>query len=161
MAPSDASLDPSWRWVDVDGSERSTTLRELTHSVHEEQLPPFVLVWRPGWMEWLPAYLVPELADTLGVEVPHTPDEDDTQREPPSPPLEWYTECLGHGGLPTLLARSRSVRKRRVNLDWSDVFTSEESPTEPRKRRLLPVGAFPDIDAYLDHLRKLRGVRSR
>ena len=145
--------------MDLDGTEQPIALGELARRVSDEQLPPFVLVWRSGFSDWLPAYLVPELADTLGVETSALPDEDSSQTEPPTAPLEWYTECLGQSSSKSLARAQKPPAQRMLNLDWSDAFDFEESPTTPSKRRLLPVGAFPDIDAYLEHLRKLREAR--
>ncbi len=159
MARTGTTRAGSWRWVDLDGTEQPIALGELARRVSDEQLPPFVLVWRMGFSDWLPAYLVPELADTLGVETPELPDEDAAQTEPPAAPLEWYTECLGQSSSKSLARAEKRPAQRMLNLDWSDAFGFEESPTTPSKRRLLPVGAFPDIDAYLEHLRKLREAR--
>ncbi|HMR78395.1 MAG TPA: DUF4339 domain-containing protein [Polyangiaceae bacterium] len=161
MARAGTAATGTWRWVDLDGTEQGIALGELAQRVSDEQLPPFVLVWRPGFAEWLPAYLVPELAETLGVDAPDAPYEDDTQTQPPPAPVEWYIECLGQSSSKTLARVQKLPPPRMLHLDWSDAFAFEESPTLPRKRRLLPVGAFPDIDAYLAHLRRLRDARER
>lgn len=157
-APLPSPPAPEWRWVDLDGSEHRCLLRELANTILDEALPPYVLVWRSGWLDWLPAYLVPELADVLGVESAGVPTAEEHVASPPPPPLEWYQECVGPSSGHTLL-KPPSRRRSPLRLDWGESFGTCESPTVPGRRLLLPVGAFRDIDAYLDHLRARRGRR--
>ncbi len=150
-----ASRGPvEWRWADLDGTARATTLQALAQAILEESLPPYILVWRRGWLEWLPGYLVPELADILGVESAGVPTVEQELDTPPPAPLEWYMECLGPSSAKTL--NKFRASRTMFELDWSESFASDESPTVPKRSRYLPVGAFRDIDAYLEHLRGLR-----
>jgi hypothetical protein len=56
---------PFWRWA-VDGDEPKTgTEDELIRQLASGRLPPYALVWRDGWGEWLPAMQVEELAEAF------------------------------------------------------------------------------------------------
>lgn len=54
-----------WHWV-VEGSEpRTGTEDELVQQLSTGRLPPYALVWREGWGEWLPAMQVEALAEAF------------------------------------------------------------------------------------------------
>jgi hypothetical protein len=56
---------PLWCWA-VDGDEPQTgTEGELIRQLSGGRLPPYALVWREGWGEWLPAMQVGELAEAF------------------------------------------------------------------------------------------------
>lgn len=81
-----------WRWVDTDGSQQRASLAELRDHLTRAELPPFVLLWRPGWPDWIPAKYVPEVASALGEHAdPQVPGAlDVTLTEPPKPSLKDY-----------------------------------------------------------------------
>lgn len=87
-----------WRWVDADGSEHGVVLHELRRLLATGVLPPYVLVWKPGWAAWLQAMHVLDLRGALGPlsgnahEAPLTAD---LVQQPPPPPLEQY-DAVGH-----------------------------------------------------------------
>jgi hypothetical protein len=136
--------------------------RHLYESLEEGVLPPFVLLWRTGFTDWLPAYLVPDFRAALGSDdlVLHSLPEAPDQTEPPTPPLEWYIECLGEDAGHTTLAQERDSTPSLLDLDWNDFddenagFSENEAPTQRRPpMRSLPAAAFPNADAYLSHIR--------
>jgi len=54
-----------WHWV-VEGAEpRTGTEDELVQQLSSGRLPPYALVWREGWGEWLPAMQVEALAEAF------------------------------------------------------------------------------------------------
>lgn len=56
---------PLWRWA-VEGAEPEVgTEDDLIRQLASGSLPPYVLVWREGWGEWLPAMQVAELAEAF------------------------------------------------------------------------------------------------
>jgi hypothetical protein len=140
-----------WWWADADGALRVITLRELRDLLGCFQLPPYVLIWRSEWVDWLPAYLVPELADVAAADLcrPGAPERDPEQTEPPEPPLLWYLECEAGS---TVLSPA-SQRTSLLELDWGEAFSIHECPTVPRAMRVLPPAAFRDLDTYLAHAR--------
>ena len=136
---------------------------ELGRVLENTVLPPFVLVWRDGWVDWLPAYLVAELQGSLGARelcAPASPVTEAGHTRPPPPPLEWYLECLGDDAdRRTLLEEEPASRPSLLELDWMDFevgskqFSPFEAPTQPFARRSLPAAAFRDADAYLSQFR--------
>jgi hypothetical protein len=60
------SLSPSeWRWVLEDDEPHVGTEDELIRQLASGRLPPYALVWRQGWGEWLPAMQVEELSEAF------------------------------------------------------------------------------------------------
>ena len=54
-----------WHWV-VEGAEpRTGTEEELVQQLSTGRLPPYALVWREGWGEWLPAMQVEALTEAF------------------------------------------------------------------------------------------------
>lgn len=51
-----------WRWATEGGAPQEGTEQELVRQLASGQVPPFALVWREGWGEWLPAMQVAELS---------------------------------------------------------------------------------------------------
>ncbi len=51
-----------WRWATENGELRAGSEWELVRQLASGEVPPYVLVWRVGWAEWLPAMQVSELA---------------------------------------------------------------------------------------------------
>lgn len=51
-----------WRWATEGGEPREGTEQELVRQLASGQVPPYALVWRQGWGEWLPAMQVAELS---------------------------------------------------------------------------------------------------
>jgi hypothetical protein len=82
-----------WRWVGEDGVEKTVAEQELIAELSSESLPNYTLVWKKGWLEWLPAMQVAELAWALP---PGKADDVVKPREkaeaasPPAPPLYRY-----------------------------------------------------------------------
>jgi uncharacterized protein DUF4339 len=65
MASQLSASPPLWHWA-VDGDEPQTgTEDELIRQLSTGRLPPYALVWREGWGEWLPAMQVEVLADAF------------------------------------------------------------------------------------------------
>lgn len=163
----------SWLWVDVSGDQHEIGYRELWDALRAGSLPPYVLVWRPGFREWLHAQSVAELADALGVDRAAPPSvvfPDPNANEPPAPPLERYRRLAPHAD--TLLrstsssaaldvpkfARSAAARHDRrappevpsppsmanVPIPVRDVLpTLAEVEPPPARTTLRPAGAIP------------------
>lgn len=144
-------------WADYDGRQVPVTLSDLRADLAAQRLPPFVLVWQSGWLEWIPAYMVGELQSALGLEMDHFDvPNDDAQDDPPEVPLEWYVECLGGPpSAPFRRATDPGVR-RSLELDWSEGFSIHESPTLRAGQIRIPLGAFRDVEEYLAHMRRLK-----
>src|SRR5690606_7272547 len=58
---SDESEDVSWQWLGPDGSPTRGTLAELRERLASRTLSTSTRVWRPTWLEWIPASRVAEL----------------------------------------------------------------------------------------------------
>jgi hypothetical protein len=58
----------AWRWATEGGEPEQGTEQELVLGLATGQVPPYALVWRAGWGEWLPAMQVPELAAAFPVQ---------------------------------------------------------------------------------------------
>ncbi len=162
------SAPKRWWWADVDGTLHRVRRLDLHQILEDGALPPFVLVWRPGYAEWLPAYLVEEFASALGSQemVLAAPPFAPEQTTPPAPPLEWYVECLGDTAAERSLIEDRdSMPQSVLNLDWRDFgeswFPESETPTLRSSRRSLPAAAFPHADAYLSHIQLTARSRRR
>jgi hypothetical protein len=87
----DVSAD--WRWVDYDGEQSTLGFDALKDALLKGQLPEYVLVWRPGWAEWLHARSVKELAEALPVGkrgIAMRPRTFGNPTEPPAPRLAMY-----------------------------------------------------------------------
>ncbi len=56
---------PLWRWAVEDDEPKTGSESELIRQLASGQLPPYALVWREGWGEWLPAMQVEELAEAF------------------------------------------------------------------------------------------------
>jgi hypothetical protein len=52
----------AWAWATEHGAPEMASTEQLIDWLARGELPPHVLVWRPGWGEWLPAMQVAELA---------------------------------------------------------------------------------------------------
>lgn len=157
------SASNDWWWADFDGSLHTVSEADLRTSLDDAVLPAFVLIWREGWVEWLPAYLVAEFRSILGTDElasASTPEVEPGHSQPPPPPLEWYVECLGEDAERVTLAREPQSRPSLLDLDWTEFehapkgFGESEAPTRPTQRPSLPVGAFRDADAYITHVRR-------
>ena len=82
-----------WRWVGEDGVEKTVTEQELIAELSSESLANYTLVWKKGWLEWLPAMQVSELLWALPpgkTDTPVKPREKSTATAPPAPPLYRY-----------------------------------------------------------------------
>lgn len=63
---SQMSSDPAlWRWVVEGGEPQVGTEDELIRQLSTGRVPPYALVWREGWAEWLPAMQVEALAEAF------------------------------------------------------------------------------------------------
>ncbi len=147
--------DAVWYWADHDGTPKHTTLAALRATLSLSALPPFVLVWHTGLSEWLPAYLVAELAKTLGVEEVETGGLDASVTEPPPAPVEWYVECFG-GSVPGSLTASSGGLAETANMHIGSKFDPNQMKTVLGRNKPLPIAAFRSVDDYLTHIRKLR-----
>jgi hypothetical protein len=128
----------SWRWVDIDGKESAVPFDELSRLFSSESLPPFTLVWRPGWTTWVAAANVAELVSAVGIERSGPPSPvrpDPALVSPPAPPLERYRGVTQK----TLLGLVRTKPQPTV-----------PPPPPPRPKLRLPDGAKasrPDLPA--------------
>ena len=147
--------DESWFWADLDGSPKPTSLAALRASLSLSALPPFVLVWRTGLSEWLPAYLVADLAKVLGVDPVDPAELDASLTEPPAAPVEWYLECYG-GTPPASLAEPSAGMSATRNMNIGNHFDPQQMKTVMGSNKPLPIGAFRSVDDYLAHIRKLK-----
>jgi hypothetical protein len=153
-----------WWWADFDGSLYKLTQETLHGFLAKGTLPPFVLIWRGGWTEWLPAYLIPEFRTALGSEelvIASGLDRDPSRTEPPPPPLEWYIECLGADANVRSLEQARDSKPSMLDLDWGEFesdeqFSEFEAPTRRVQMHSLPAAAFPDAETYISHIRSYR-----
>src|SRR5689334_16941924 len=96
-----------WRWVGEDGVEKPVAEQELIAELSSESLPNYTLVWRKGWLEWLPAMQASELAWALPpgkADEAVKPREKDTAAQPPAPPLYRY---------PVLKRRAANLRTEK------------------------------------------------
>lgn len=150
--------EPQWYWADHDGTAKPTTKAVLLTSLSLSALPPFVLVWHTGLSEWLPAYLVSDLAKSLGTEDLEPCELDPAYTEPPPPPLEWYHECFG-GPPPNPLSQQSAGMSETRNMNIGSSFNPHQMQTVVRHDKPLPIGAFSRIDDYLAHVRALREKR--
>ncbi|HEX6278186.1 MAG TPA: DUF4339 domain-containing protein, partial [Polyangiaceae bacterium] len=77
----------SWSWIAPDGKEVRGDQAELVLDLKSGALPPGTLVWQKGWLEWLPAQRVAELAGAFPEPRPEPPLE--PKRSPAAlfPPL--------------------------------------------------------------------------
>jgi hypothetical protein len=112
-----------WRWVDIDGEQHVVGFTELADALSVGALPPFVLVWRTGWLEWLAAENSPELAYALGMDRSGPPSfqrPNPDQSAPPAPPLERYAASRPSGAVtlrnPRLAERTSTVPPGRPDL---------------------------------------------
>jgi len=82
-----------WRWVGEDGVQTTVPESDLITRLSSEELPNYTLVWRKGWLEWLPAMQVEELAWALPPGKADEPVKARTKEGaavPPAPPLYRY-----------------------------------------------------------------------
>lgn len=103
----------SWQWADADGVVSIVDEWELISSLSTGTLPPYTLVWRETWKEWLPACQVAELANVLPrdqVEKAVTPTIDKSMREPPPPPTDKYQTFKAREAASRLLGKARALK---------------------------------------------------
>ncbi|HEX3594729.1 MAG TPA: hypothetical protein VHU80_06495, partial [Polyangiaceae bacterium] len=87
-----------WRWVGEDGVENVVSEHELIAELSSEALPPYTLVWKKRWLEWLPAMQVAELGWALPpgkAERAVKARESAGAAQPPPPPLYLYPVIKG------------------------------------------------------------------
>jgi hypothetical protein len=147
--------ETKWYWADHDGTAKSTSVSILRASLTLSALPPFVLVWHTGLSEWLPAYLVSELATVLGMDAVDPGELHPSLTEPPPAPVEWYLECYGGPPPPSLAEASAGLSETR-NMNIGASFDPHQMQTMLGRDKPLPIGAFRSVDEYLAHLRALR-----
>ena len=64
VSPMSAS-PPLWRWAVEGGEPQVGTEDELLQRLSTGRVPPYALVWREGWGEWLPAMQVAALGEAF------------------------------------------------------------------------------------------------
>lgn len=122
-----------WRWVGEDGVEKPVAEQELIAELSSESLPNYTLVWKKGWLEWLPAMQVAELAWALPsgkADDPVKPRERQEAMVPPAPPLYRY---------PVLKRRAANLRSDRP----APLRVRPVSPPRPPSKVEPPTGATP------------------
>ncbi len=134
--------EDAWYWADYDASVVRSTVERLRAEIKNFRLPPFVLVWHTGWSDWLPAYLVETIYDDPDLERSEANLLDGGGVDPPPPPVEWYTECLGKPPKWSLLTRERRENEPSLELDWNETFSVHERPTARDRRRRCPWRLF-------------------
>ncbi|HVW30742.1 MAG TPA: GYF domain-containing protein [Polyangiaceae bacterium] len=98
----DAPGSYEWRWADIGGQQHKLRFEELAQALSRGRLPPYTLVWRSGWLEWLPAANVPDLSAAIGVRraaAPILARTDPGALAPPTPPLAHYATSVPKGTL--------------------------------------------------------------
>lgn len=125
-----------WRWVGEDGVEKKTSEQELIAELSSEALPHYVLVWKRGWAEWLPAMQIAELSWTLPpgkADEAVKPKEKPGAESPPAPPLYRY---------PVIKRRAAGLKGDK---------TAPPRPSAPRPLRPpRPAGTDSTEDAGLE-----------
>jgi hypothetical protein len=133
----DVSEEPAeWRWADADGAQLPIDEWDLVGSLSNGSLPPYTLVWRKGWADWLPACQVGELSSALPAgqaEAAVAPTLDATVTEPPAPPLERYKAKLTRDAAAKLLGKSKA----------GSVTRQSAPPPPPPGAQLAPDAAPP------------------
>ncbi|MEZ4219961.1 MAG: hypothetical protein R3B13_03460 [Polyangiaceae bacterium] len=150
--------DSEWFWADCDGTTKSTSVAALRATLSLAALPPFVLVWRAGFAEWLPAYLVSEFAKILNVEAGDIGETDPDLTEAPPAPVEWYVECFG-GAPPPSLAEPVAGMGDTRDMKIGAKFDPQQMKTVLGRNKPLPIAAFRSVDDYLTHIQGLRSKR--
>lgn len=84
MTTDDAAIE--WHWIDEQGRQRQGSERKFLGLVAARRLEAKTLVWRTGWLEWLKANQVAELADLLPRGSVVTPVMPRTDRKAVAPP---------------------------------------------------------------------------
>lgn len=146
--PMSDDVDKTWRWADADGVQHVASQWDLVASLASGALPPYTLVWRAGWVTWLPACQVLELHPAVGpdhAEQPVDPGLDPSAVSPPRPPVELY--------------RSYHQQPSPPFLDESQTFggairrdvlpTIADDTTGPSSGTLRPPGAVPPPPRHL------------
>jgi hypothetical protein len=147
--------ETEWYWAEPDGTVKPSSETILRASLSLSALPPFVLVWHTGLAEWLPAYLISELAKGLGMEGVEPGELDPTLTKPPPAPIEWYLECYDGKPPATLAGPSGGLSDTR-DMHIGASFDPHQMQTVLGSKKALPIGAFRSVDEYLAHLRALR-----
>jgi len=114
-----------WAWATEHGAPEWASTEQLVSWLARGELPPHVLVWKPGWGEWLPAMQVAELAVAFPSVTPGSrrvaraaPEGTET---PPAVPVEHYPrlrllakDVLGESPLPPARAISNALEPAQV-----------------------------------------------
>jgi hypothetical protein len=148
-----------WLWATESGEQHAGSEQELVACLTSRALPPYTLVWRSGWSEWLPAMQVAELSRGLpegSVCAPRSARSTSPGVPPPPPPLASYPELKRWA---EELQQSSGPITRRAGVPvWAQTAVLNESPsaadpdaiTEPipaelieRARRLMMAPAPP------------------
>jgi hypothetical protein len=105
-----------WRWATEEGQPQQGTEQELVRQLATGQVPPYALVWRAGWGEWLPAMQVPELAVAFPVRgaAPRTARPSTIPGVPPVPVSEYPRLRLLAKQTPLGLLTESDCREREV-----------------------------------------------
>jgi uncharacterized protein DUF4339 len=118
-----------WLWATESGEQHAGSEQELVTCLSSRALPPYTLVWRSGWGEWLPAMQVAELARGVLESsncAPRTARATAPGVPPPPPPIDTY---------PTLRRWAEELQQasgpitRREGLPvWAQTVVLNESP---------------------------------
>lgn len=154
-----------WAWATEHGAPERASTEQLLGWLARGELPPYTLVWKPGWGEWLPAMQVAELAAAFPSVTPGSRRVARAAWElsdaPPPVPVEHYPrlrllarDVVGHSTLPAFTSASYGVApapaERRVLRDrdyvQKDLVTSQVpvaamlEAARAMKRVLVPAG---------------------
>lgn len=122
-----------WRWAGEDGAQTVVTEQQLIAELSSETLPSYTLVWRKGWLEWLPAMQIEELSWALPpgrADGAVKPRERGSAGQPPPPPLYRY---------PVLKRRAASLRSGSAPGPTAEA--AKPAAPEPPTAVLVPAAA--------------------
>jgi hypothetical protein len=142
-----------WRWVSEDGVENAVTEQELIAELSAEGLPPYTLVWKEHWLEWLPAMRVAELAWALPpgkAERAMKPRESATAVQPPSPPLYLYPVLKRRPSFPVDAADVGELARSRPAASGNP--EPRPAPSPDNEVTLVADGGLVDSDASFERV---------
>lgn len=110
----------AWAWATEHGAPEWASTEQLLGWLARGELPPYTLVWKPGWGEWLPAMQVAELAAAFPSVTPGSRRVAqaawDSSESPPPVPVEHYPrlrllarDVVGHSTLPPFTSASQGI----------------------------------------------------
>lgn len=149
MSP-EAKLDlPLWHWTTETGEPQHGDEQELVRQLASGQAPPYVLVWREGWAEWLPALEVEELSAAFAEAPPSLPRRARPSTLPGMPPIPVRE-------YPRLRLLAKSARPSRIPQGPSEVShvgvaVPYACPEEDVSTTEVPLDALAEAARMMTH----------